>query len=158
MGSTVRRRIKTELVSPRMNTEKITVQAHIKAPLTTCWSYWTEPAHITQWNFASPDWHCPRATNDLRAGGRYSARMEARDGSVGFDFDATYDEVADQQRLHYTMDDGRRADTTFAEANGTTHVAVTFDAETQNPIAMQRDGWQAILDNFKSYTEKQHRS
>lgn len=141
-----------------MHPEKITVQASINAPVATCWSCWTEPAHITQWNFASPEWHCPHATNDLRAGGRYNARMEARDGSFGFDFEATYDKVIDQQRIRYTMDDGRQADTSFAEATGATRVIVTFDAEMQNSMEMQRDGWQAILNNFKSYAEKLHSS
>lgn len=139
-----------------MHPEKITIRTRISAPIATCWACYTKPEHITQWNFASPDWHCPRATNDLRVGGRYSARMEARDGSFGFDFEAVYDEVADQERIVYTMGDGRQAAIRFGEAGDATDVTVIFDAESENPIAMQRDGWQAILDNFKSYAERQH--
>lgn len=137
-----------------MNAEKITVSASVGAPLATCWEYWTNPAHITQWNFASPEWHCPQATNDLREGGRYRARMEARDGSMGFDFEATYNEVIRHERILYTMDDGRQADTRFAGTNGTTRITVTFDAETENPAAMQQQGWQAILNNFKTHVEQ----
>lgn len=139
-----------------MDSEKITVQARVAAPVATCWSYWTEPAHIIHWNFASPDWHCPQATNDLRVGGKYWTRMEARDGSFGFDFEATYDDVINHERIRYTMPDGRQADTTFVEEDGATQITTVFDAESVHSIEHQREGWQAILDNFRSYAEKQH--
>ncbi len=136
-----------------MKTTKITINATITAPLPKVWKTWTEPDHITQWNFASDDWCCPQAENDLRVGGKYRARMEARDGSLGFDFEAVYDTIIDQKRISYTMSDGRQATTDFDHANGKTKVAITFDAEDQNPVEMQRDGWQAILNNFKKYVE-----
>lgn len=134
---------------------KITIEALVKADPKKVWKYWTEPNHITQWNFASPDWQCPRASNDLRVGGTYSARMEAKDGSFGFDFDAIYDEVQTEKKITYTMGDGRKATTTFEPANGGTKVMTIFDAENTHPIEMQKDGWQAILNNFKTHTEKE---
>lgn len=132
---------------------KITVEAVISAETKKVWDYWTQPEHITKWNFASEDWHCPKAANDLRVGGKYSARMEAKDGSFGFDFEAVYDEVTDQEKITYTMEDGRQATTDFENLDSTTKVTTTFDAESENELAMQRAGWQAILDNFKKYTE-----
>lgn len=134
---------------------QITVEAVINAPLEKVWAYYTEPAHITRWNAASPDWHCPRAENDLRTGGRFSSRMEARDGSTGFDFSGTYDEVVPDQCIAYTMDgdDARKASVSFAPEGEGTKVWVTFDAETENPVEMQRAGWQSILENFKTHTE-----
>ncbi|MFG0304673.1 MAG: SRPBCC family protein [Phycisphaerales bacterium JB040] len=137
-----------------MSNEQITVSAVVRAPAARVWECWTGPDHITRWNFASEDWCCPSAENDLRVGGRYRARMEARDGSVGFDFEATYDEVEPGRRLVYTMDDGRVAATTFEDRDGATAVTTVFDAEGQHPIDMQRDGWQAILDSFRRYTER----
>lgn len=136
-----------------MSTTKITVQATVSADIKKVWDHYTNPKHITKWNFASDDWHCPRATNDMRAGGKYTARMEAKDGSFGFDFEAVYDEVIDGERFTYTMTDGRQASVTFKKLGNKTEVIVTFDAETENPEEMQRNGWQAILDNFKKYTE-----
>lgn len=137
-----------------MGNSKIKIETTISAPPQKVWTYWTKPEHITKWNFASDDWQCPRATNDLRTGGKYSARMEAKDGSFGFDFVAVYDEVVDQKKIAYTMEDGRQAITEFQGLGDQTKVMTTFDAETQNPAEMQRQGWQAILNNFKSYTEK----
>lgn len=136
-----------------METTKITVQSTIQADTQKVWDFYTQPEHIIGWNFASDDWHCPRATNDLRVGGKFSARMEARDGSYGFDFNTLYDEVVVHEKIAYTMEDGRKADITFSGENGTTLVTVTFDAENQNDPEMQRVGWQAILDNFKKYVE-----
>lgn len=136
-----------------MEQTKITVEATVNAETSKVWDYWTQPAHIIKWNFASDDWHCPAATNDLRTGGKYSARMEAKDGSFGFDFEATYDEVIDQKKITYTMSDGRQSTTTFGNLNGTTKVVTLFDAENSNPVEMQQQGWQAILNNFKKYTE-----
>lgn len=132
---------------------KITVEATLNANKAKAWDYYTNPAHITQWNFADPSWHCPSAKNDLQVGGIYSARMEARDGSFGFDFEATYEEVVNEEKLTYVMGDGRKATVVFNGLGEQTTVVVTFDAETQNPIEMQQGGWQAILNSFKNYTE-----
>lgn len=137
----------------QMDKTKITVSETIAADTQKVWDYWTKPEHITNWNFASDDWHCPSAENDLRAGGRYCARMEAKDGSFGFDFEAVYDEVIDYRKITYTMTDGRQATTLFEKIDGKTKVTTTFDAENENPVDMQRDGWQAILNNFKKYAE-----
>lgn len=133
--------------------EPITIEATVAAPKEKVWACYTEPAHVTQWNHASDDWHCPSATNDLRVGGTFVSRMEARDGSVGFDFTGIYDEVAPLSLIRYHMSDGRKVATRFEEKDGATHVVVTFDPESENPIEMQRGGWQAILNNFKKYTE-----
>lgn len=136
-----------------MEQTKITVEAIIHADVKKIWDYWTKPEHITKWNFAADDWQCPKAENDLRVGGKYSARMEAKDGSFGFDFEAIYDEVVVQQKITYTMLDGRRASTTFKNIDGGTNVVTVFDAENLNSIELQQQGWQAILNNFKKYVE-----
>lgn len=131
----------------------ITVTAAVNAPVDKVWDCFTLPEHITQWNFAIPEWHCPSATNDLRTGGRFSFRMEARDGSMGFDFSGVYTEVRTGQHIAYTMDDDRKATVDFTSGSGGTAVTTRFEAESQNPIEMQQGGWQAILDNFKRYAE-----
>ncbi|QMU30909.1 SRPBCC family protein [Adhaeribacter radiodurans] len=136
-----------------MEQTKIKVEATIAGEISKVWEYYTKPEHITNWNFATDDWQCPRAENDLTPGGKYSARMEAKDGSFGFDFEAVYDEVVDQKKLTYTMGDGRQATTDFKNLEGTTKVTTTFDAENTNEVEMQRSGWQAILNNFKKYVE-----
>lgn len=136
-----------------MTPTKIKVETTIAAGTNKVWEYYTKPEHITGWNFATEDWQCPRAENDLRPGGKYFARMEARDGSFGFDFEAVYDEVVDQRKLTYTMDDGRQSTTEFEDLGSTTKVTTTFDAENANDLEMQRMGWQAILGNFKKYVE-----
>ena len=136
-----------------MSTEKITVEALINADKRTVWNKYTTPEHITQWNFAHPSWHCPAASNDMSIGGRYSARMEARDGSFGFDFEATYTDINLENSFTYEFG-GRLATISFAEQNSSTLLTITFDPETENPLDMQRDGWQAILDNFKQYVEQ----
>lgn len=136
-----------------MSTTKISIVATIAANPQKAWEYWTLPKHITKWNFASPDWHCPSAENDLRVGGKLKSRMEAKDGSFGFDFEGTYDEVIDQKKISYIMDDGRQAITLFENVDGKTKVTTTFDAEGTHSVEMQKDGWQAILDNFKNYVE-----
>jgi len=130
---------------------KITIESVVHAPIASVWRAYTKPEHITQWNQASDDWHCPRAENDLRVGGRYVARMEAKDGSFGFDLEGIYSEVTLQKSLAYVMGDGRHVRVTFEDQNGATKVRTLFDAETQNSPKMQRDGWQAILDNFARY-------
>ena len=132
---------------------KIKIRTVVVAPLKKVWDSWTDPKHIIKWNFAPDDWQCPRASNDLTVGGKYSARMEAKDGSVGFDFEATYDEISEQKKITYTMGDGRKATTKFEDMGGTTKITTTFDAEIQNSEDMQKNGWQAILDNFKKYVE-----
>lgn len=132
---------------------QITVQALVNAPLEKVWDCWTEPAHIVQWTFASDEWHSPLATNDLRIGGRFNTRMEAKDGSVGFDFEGVYTAVTKHQHIHYELEDNRQIDITFEPQGNQTLVTETFDAETENPEEMQRGGWQAILNNFKKYTE-----
>lgn len=137
-----------------METKKITVQSNVNAPVEKVWDYWNTPEHIKKWNAASPDWHTPKSENDLRVGGRFTSRMEAKDGSFGFDFGGTYDEVVEYQSIRYTMDDGRQTEITFSSDGNGTKVVETFDAETQNPAEMQQAGWQSILDNFKKYTEE----
>lgn len=132
--------------------DKITITATVSADRQKTWNYYTQPEHITKWNFADPSWHCPAATNDMTVGGRYVARMEAKDGSFGFDFDAVYTKINHGESFTYEFG-GRLATVTFIEKNGQTEVTVTFDPETENPIELQRNGWQSILDNFKKYTE-----
>lgn len=132
---------------------QITVEVTVKAPVEKVWRFWTEPAHIMQWNSASPDWHTPSATNDLRTGGSFTARMEAKDGSFGFDFGGVYDEVETHKTIAYTMGDNRKVKVTFTDMGGETKVTETFDAESTNSLEMQRGGWQAILDNFKTHAE-----
>lgn len=136
-----------------MEPTKITVAATVAADANKAWDYYTKPEHITQWNFATDDWQCPKAENDLRTGGKYTARMEAKDGSFGFDFEAVYDEVNKPHTLTYTMGDGRKAATHFEDLGGSTKVTTTFDAEQEHDADMQQQGWQAILNNFKQYTE-----
>lgn len=136
-------------------TEKtpITVVTTINATVEKVWTFWTTPQHITQWNNASDDWHTPKAENDLRKGGNFSTRMEAKDGSFGFDFEGVYTDVQLNELIAYTMGDGRKVHILFESDGNTTTVSETFDAEEVNPVEMQRSGWQAILDNFKKYTE-----
>lgn len=133
---------------------KITVEATIKAPVEKVWKLWSTPEDIMQWNSASEDWHTPRAENDLRSGGKFMARMEAKDGSFGFDFGGVYDAVKTNELIEYTMGDGRTVSVRFKANGKETHVTETFEAETQNSLELQRGGWQAILDSFKKYAEK----
>lgn len=137
-----------------MTHQQITIDTTINAPVGRVWEAYTTPADITRWNFASDDWCCPSAEADLKVGGKHKARMEAKDGSFGFDFEAVYEELEPNKALTLAMTDGRRARTTFEPAGDKTKVTTTFDAEDQNSVDMQRDGWQAILDNFKTYVEK----
>lgn len=131
----------------------ITVEATVHAPIATVWESWNNPDHITQWAFASPDWHTPWAKNDLRVGGSFSSRMEAKDGSFGFEFGGVYDAVTTNELIAYTMADGRKVIVEFSAEGVATKVVERFDAENENPVDMQQMGWQAILDNFKKYTE-----
>lgn len=131
----------------------ITVETSIKAPIEKVWKCFTEPEHITKWNAASPDWHSPRAMNDVRTGGIFNVRMEARDGSEGFDFTGTYTEVVPHELIRYTMSDGRKVSVTFVLEGEGVRIVETFDPETENPPEMQRAGWQSILDSFRKYVE-----
>lgn len=133
--------------------KKITVEATVNAPVEKVWDYWSAPKHIMKWCQASEDWHAPHAENDLRTGGKFSTTMAAKDGSFSFDFGGQYTNVEPHRSMAYTMDDGRKVSITFTAQGNQTHISETFDAETQNPEEMQRGGWQAILDNFKTYTE-----
>ena len=132
---------------------KITIEAVVKAPLARVWESWTTPADIMAWNAASDDWHTTASTVDLRNGGAFSSRMEAKDGSYGFDFEAVYLEINHEQNFTYEFG-GRLATVVFKEADGQTEVTVTFDPETENSVELQREGWQSILDNFRTYCEK----
>lgn len=132
---------------------QITVQSTVKAPIDKVWQYWSAPEHITKWNAASDDWHTPFAENDLRTGGKFKSRMEAKDGSFGFDFGGVYDDVRPNESIAYTMGDGRRVTVKFEAAGNETRVTETFDAENTHSEEMQKSGWQSILDNFKKYVE-----
>ena len=132
----------------------VTIETAINAPVEKVWQCWNEPDHITQWCAASPDWHAPSAKNDLRVGGAFSTRMEAKDGSFGFDFGGVYDVVKANEYIEYTLGDGRKVKIDFIPTGSSTKVVESFDAETENPVDMQQAGWQAILDNFRKYTEQ----
>jgi uncharacterized protein YndB with AHSA1/START domain len=133
---------------------KITVKVILNVPVKKAWEFFTKPAHITGWNYASDDWQCPWAENDLRIGGKLKSRMESRDGSMGFDFEGIYDEIDEFRILKYTLGDGRKVEVTFGDNGKNTVVTETFDAEDTNPAEMQKTGWQNILDNYKKYSEK----
>src|SRR5688572_5700548 len=136
------------------NVTRITVESTINAPVEKVWKFWSAPEHITKWCSPSEDWHAPRAENDLTTGGKFSTRMEAKDGSFGFDFGGVYDQVKENELIEYTMSDGRKVDIHFSVNGNETKVVETFDTETINPVDMQKAGWQAIMDNFKKYTEE----
>ena len=130
----------------------ITVTATINANAKKVWDYYTNPEHIVKWNFAAPSWHCPKATNDMQVGGKYFARMEAKDGSFGFDFEAIYEEIKTGESFSYSFGD-RKATVEFKNLENQTEIMIVFDPENENPIEMQKGGWQAILNSFKNYTE-----
>lgn len=133
---------------------KIRVTTKVNAPVEKVWEVWTKPEHITKWNQASDDWHTPFAENDLSVGGKFIYRMEAKDGSFGFDFTGTYDEIEHHKNIVYTLDDGRKVEVTFIEGDHTTELVEIFDAESSHSVKQQQQGWQSILDNFKKYTEE----
>lgn len=135
--------------------QPITVSTAVNAPVSKVWQYWTAPEHITQWTNASDDWHAPRAENDIRTGGKFLTRMEAKDGSFGFDFEGQYDDVQEHKHIAFTMTDGRKVKIDFEEKDGATQITEAFDPESENSEEMQREGWQAIMNNFKTYAEKQ---
>lgn len=132
---------------------QITISASIKAPINQVWAIYNDPYHVTQWNFASPDWCCPSSEIDLKPGGKFSSRMEAKDGSMGFDFWGLYTDIKINEFLAYEMGDGRKASLKFKDNGNETLVTTVFEAEETNPIDMQQMGWQAILNNFKSHVE-----
>ena len=136
-----------------MDKTMITIQATVQADAGKAWECYTKPEHITKWNFASDDWHCPSAFNELKVGGTYRVRMEAKDGSFGFDLEATYDSLEPGNSFTYTMADGRSVHLVLHHKGNATEVSITFEAENQNPVELQREGWQAILNNYKKYTE-----
>ncbi|WP_270087171.1 SRPBCC family protein [Sphingobacterium sp. SYP-B4668] len=130
---------------------KIKVEATINAPVEKVWHAWNTPSDIMQWNTPDPSWHCPASENDLRVHGKFKNRMEAKDGSFGFDFEGIYDTVERYKEITYTMSDGRTVSTVFQEDHGQTVLTTIFDPETQNDPEFQKQGWQAILDNFVKY-------
>lgn len=136
-----------------MSFQKIHIQATVSTDIKTAWDSYTNPEHIVNWNFASEDWHCPSASNDLRIGGKFVSRMEAKDGSFGFDFEGLYTEVVEFSKISYSMSDGRTVTVNLKGEGDSTNIDVIFDAEGENPIDMQREGWQAILNNYKKYSE-----
>lgn len=131
----------------------IPVETVVHSPVEKVWEYWTDPEHIKQWNNASDDWHTPYAENDLQVGGKFVSRMEAKDGSFGFEFSGVYDEVSMNESIAYTMGDGRKVKILFLRQENDTRIIESFEAEETNTVEMQQAGWQAILDNFKKYAE-----
>jgi len=146
--------IKTKVMETATKT-KITIQASIKAPVEKVWNLWTSTADIVKWSTPSPDWHTVRATHDLKEGGNFNYRMEAKDGSFGFDFGGVFDVLKKNELIEYTIGDGRKVVIHFTTKGDITDVVQTFEAESENPVEMQRAGWQAILDSFKNYAENQ---
>jgi len=132
---------------------KITVETPVHAPIARVWDTWNDPEDIVRWNSAQDDWHTTRSTVDLREGGRFLSRMEAKDGSMGFDFEGTYTRIVPHETIEYRMGDGREVAVEFIQQDGRVLVRTTFDAESENPPEMQREGWQAISDSFGRYVE-----
>lgn len=132
--------------------KSIQVETLVRAPVLKVWEYWTSPEHIVNWNFASEDWHCPAAENNLQPGGKFSWRMEAKDGSMGFDFSGKYLQIIEHELVRVMLDDDREVEIDFSENEGLTAVTETFEKDHMDPD-LQRRGWQAILDNFRNYVE-----
>ena len=135
------------------NKTEITVEATLKAPVEKVWKFWTMPEHITKWNNASDDWHTSFAKNDFSMGGKFLSRMEAKDGSAGFDFEGIYVEIINNKKIVYKIADGRQVKINFTSVGNETKVLESFEAESLNSNEMQKNGWQAILNNFKKYVE-----
>lgn len=133
--------------------QTITISTTVNVAVETAWEKWTNPADVVQWNFASPDWHSPAATNDLQVGGKFCYRMEAKDGSIGFDFEGIYTEIVQNQKIVYKLGDDRLVYITFENVEGKTVVSETFEIENENAAELQRQGWQAILNNYKAHAE-----
>ncbi len=131
----------------------ITVQTTVNASLEKAWQFWTQPEHVMQWNNASDDWHCPKASNDLKVGGKFNYTMAAKDGSMSFDFEGEYTKVEDSSLIEYHIIDGRKVIVQFQKTAEGTQITESFDPENIHPEEFQQQGWQAILNNFKMYTE-----
>jgi len=134
-------------------TKMITVEAIINAPVLKVWKFWTSPEHIINWNYASDDWHTSRAEIDFRVGGSFMSRMEAKDGSFGFEFAGAYNEIENLKRIVYTLFDGRKVRINFETEGNSTTIVESFEAENENSVEIQKNGWQCILNNFKHYVE-----
>ncbi len=137
-----------------MEKQKITIETTISADIHKVWDFWIAPEHIINWNFASEDWHCPNAENELKEDGKFSYTMAAKDGSFSFDFAGIYTKVTQDEQIDYIMEDNRKVTVVFDQKDGKTKVTETFEAETKNAPEMQQQGWQAILDNFRKYVEE----
>lgn len=133
--------------------EFITVECIASVPIEQAWKLWTDPEHVVHWNFASPDWHTPRATTDLTVGGKYCARMEAKDGSAGFDCEGIFDKICEHELLESHFADARKIEVKFSRTENGTKISQTFETETVHPAELQRAGWQNIMDNFRKYAE-----
>lgn len=144
---------KIKAIAESEEIKSVTIEATVNAPVEKVWESWTSPGHITKWNQASPDWHCPKAENDVKPGGQFSITMAAKDGSFSFDFGGTYDEVKTNKLIAYTIGDGRKVKVNFEQDGNGTKVVEKFETENTNPVAMQQMGWQSILNSFKQYTE-----
>lgn len=131
----------------------LTIHTTVNSTIDKVWSAWTTPADINQWNAATDDWHNPQSRNDLRVGGTFSYRMEAKDGSAGFDFTGTYTRVEPRKVIEYVMDDNRKVSVTFTPVEGGIRVTEAFETEDQHSAEMQKQGWQNILDRFATYVE-----
>jgi uncharacterized protein YndB with AHSA1/START domain len=134
-------------------TQSITVETLVNAPVEKAWKFFSDPEHITQWAFASDDWHAPYADNDLRKDGKFKTTMAAKDGSFSFDFEGVYTNVVPNKVVEYAMSDGRKVKVDFEADGNSTRIRETFDPETENPIDMQRAGWKAILENYRRHVE-----
>ncbi|MFA6150242.1 MAG: SRPBCC domain-containing protein [Chitinophagaceae bacterium] len=134
----------------------ITVETSVNAPVEKVWESWTKPESIMEWNSASPDWHTPKAENDLREGGKFSSTMAAKDGSMSFDFWGNYTKIIPNELIEYTLGDGRKVSISFKNENGKVHITESFQPESQNTLELQKGGWQAIMDNFKQFVESKN--
>lgn len=132
---------------------KISIEIEVDAPLSTVWDAWVTPEDITRWNFALDEWCCPRAELDLEAGGSFNYRMEAKDGSMGFDFEGNFTEINPYKSIHYKLGDDRNVEVQFIETQNGVKVIETFEAEDENSAEQQRQGWLSILNNFKKHVE-----
>ena len=135
----------------------ITVETKVNSGIDKIWEFWTKPEHIVNWNFAIPEWHCPKAKNDLEVGKSFSYRMEAKDGSMGFDYEGTYIQIEPNTVIEYVLGDGRKVSIDFEKKADSVSIVETFEVEDTNTLEQQRQGWQAILNNFKKYVEANQR-
>ncbi len=135
------------------NKETIIIEVFINASIEKVWDYWTNPKHIKTWCFASEDWHSTRAENDLKVGGKFLTRMEAKDGSFGFDFEGIYDSIQTYKNMIYTLLDDRKVTVDFEKTENGVKIIENFEEESENTLELQKQGWQAILNNFKTYVE-----